>query len=323
MSTRATTAPLPRARPGAVVRLALSAALCGALTWLLVVAEERLPGQTFQASRLGQWLVHNPPDAVAARLAWASCVLLGVYLVTLHVVALIALLCRSAPLLGGVDRASGGLFRRLGAGAVAAGLCGTVVAGGPAGAQATQGHHSPGTISGHTGRYLAFGYPMAGPDMTLLGQPTDNGPPPMRLVTISTSASTSTAAPAASTTDPTTTAPAVGTVAADQAPLTAAARPLMRLVESPAQPPAAVPAVPAAPAEGDHHTSWVVRPGDNLWDIAAALQAAAGVQDEDLVRSYWLELIDANRDRLSDPDNPDLVFVGQQLRLPTSDRSDG
>ena len=56
--------------------------------------------------------------------------------------------------------------------------------------------------------------------------------------------------------------------------------------------------------------------GDNLWDIAAAIQGRAGVEDEGLIRSYWLELISANRDQLSDPANSDLIFLGQQLRLP-------
>jgi nucleoid-associated protein YgaU len=31
---------------------------------------------------------------------------------------------------------------------------------------------------------------------------------------------------------------------------------------------------------------------------------------------YWRALVEANRDRLVDPDNPDLIFSGQQLVLP-------
>ncbi|HTO01569.1 MAG TPA: LysM peptidoglycan-binding domain-containing protein, partial [Microthrixaceae bacterium] len=62
----------------------------------------------------------------------------------------------------------------------------------------------------------------------------------------------------------------------------------------------------------------VVAPGEHLWSIAedtvtARLGASA---DPDRIRSYWLELIQANRDRLTDPDNTDFILPGQVLRLP-------
>jgi nucleoid-associated protein YgaU len=34
------------------------------------------------------------------------------------------------------------------------------------------------------------------------------------------------------------------------------------------------------------------------------------------VGRYWRRLIDANRDRLVDPGNPDLLLPGQELVLP-------
>jgi hypothetical protein len=34
------------------------------------------------------------------------------------------------------------------------------------------------------------------------------------------------------------------------------------------------------------------------------------------VAPYWQRLVDANRAELADPTNPDLLFVGQTLRLP-------
>jgi nucleoid-associated protein YgaU len=61
-----------------------------------------------------------------------------------------------------------------------------------------------------------------------------------------------------------------------------------------------------------------VRPGEHFWSIAAAhLSAAWGTKPElRQVGRYWRALVAANRDRLADPANPDLLFPGQRLRLP-------
>lgn len=75
--------------------------------------------------------------------------------------------------------------------------------------------------------------------------------------------------------------------------------------------PAPAPAPPADP-------QWVVHPGDSFWSIArSTLEASWGgpPSDTQVVR-YWEQLIDANRDRLADPANPDLIFDGQALFLP-------
>lgn len=85
------------------------------------------------------------------------------------------------------------------------------------------------------------------------------------------------------------------------------------------------PAGPATPPDG-----WTVMAGDSFWSIATELLAdradtadradradtAGRPPAERDVRRYWLQLIEANRDRLADPANPDLLIPGQQLRLP-------
>jgi nucleoid-associated protein YgaU len=38
---------------------------------------------------------------------------------------------------------------------------------------------------------------------------------------------------------------------------------------------------------------------------------------------YWAQLVDANRDRLVDPDDPDLLLPGQVLVLPPVELSAG
>ena len=63
--------------------------------------------------------------------------------------------------------------------------------------------------------------------------------------------------------------------------------------------------------------AWDVELGDHLWSIAEEVVGEAeGRSDDATVARYWRRLIDANRDRLVDPDNPDLLFPGQRLRLP-------
>lgn len=89
-------------------------------------------------------------------------------------------------------------------------------------------------------------------------------------------------------------------------------------------PPASTPAppgpgpVPAPPAPGPlRATNVVVRPGDDLWRLAAArLQTALGrVANASEIGPYWVEVVEANRARLRSGD-PDLIFPGEELWLP-------
>lgn len=63
---------------------------------------------------------------------------------------------------------------------------------------------------------------------------------------------------------------------------------------------------------------WTVGPGQHFWSIADDhLTDRLGRPPSDVeVARYWRRLVAANRDRLVDPANPDLLHVGQQLRLP-------
>jgi DNA-binding SARP family transcriptional activator/nucleoid-associated protein YgaU len=87
------------------------------------------------------------------------------------------------------------------------------------------------------------------------------------------------------------------------------------------------PAWPAGPA-GEHPsavdpagTEVVVSPGDNLWSLAEAHleQLHQRAMSPGEVRPYWQEVIAANRERLADPADPDLIFTGQEMRLPPLD----
>ena len=81
----------------------------------------------------------------------------------------------------------------------------------------------------------------------------------------------------------------------------------------PATPPAPpAPVVPAAPTRVSPPppSEVVVVPGDSFWSIA--VDEADGRD----VTTYWQALIEANRDRLVDRSNPDLLYPDQVLRLP-------
>ena len=70
----------------------------------------------------------------------------------------------------------------------------------------------------------------------------------------------------------------------------------------------------APPVEQEH----TVSSGEHLWSIAAqVVEGALGRTASDAeVGAYWQVLIEDNRDRLANPDDPDLLFPAQVLRLP-------
>lgn len=64
-----------------------------------------------------------------------------------------------------------------------------------------------------------------------------------------------------------------------------------------------------------------VEPGGSFWTLAAQVvgQGQGSEPSDREVFRYWQRLIEANRDRLVDPANPDLLFPGQILVLPRLD----
>ena len=99
--------------------------------------------------------------------------------------------------------------------------------------------------------------------------------------------------------------------------------PVMRpLDDAPAAayPPSSVePAPPGADSSTEvGEGTWHVQRGDHLWAVAErSLADAWGRPPSDAeIAPYWVEVIDANRERLADAANPDLVFPGQVLVVP-------
>lgn len=65
--------------------------------------------------------------------------------------------------------------------------------------------------------------------------------------------------------------------------------------------------------------TWDVERGDHFWAIAETTLAEAwGRAPTDAeIDPYWRQVVDANRDRLLPPHDPDLVYPGQQFVVPT------
>ncbi|MEZ5320653.1 MAG: hypothetical protein R2698_00935 [Microthrixaceae bacterium] len=128
----------------------------------------------------------------------------------------------------------------------------------------------------------------------------------------------------------TTTTTTAGVRPAPRSPDTHSAASSTTLVESPSAgatrpaedsvkvAPATPPSTTGRDASEPPAATWTIRPGDHLWRIAhdtltARLDRPVG---EDEVTPYWRLLVEANRHRLLDPANPDLVLPGQVIDLP-------
>jgi DNA-binding SARP family transcriptional activator len=78
------------------------------------------------------------------------------------------------------------------------------------------------------------------------------------------------------------------------------------------------PSAPPATSADTPVTLVTVEPGDSMWSIAECQLEARWqreVSDAEL-GPYWAEVVDANRDRLLPPGDPDLIYPGQQIVVP-------
>lgn len=74
------------------------------------------------------------------------------------------------------------------------------------------------------------------------------------------------------------------------------------------------PAAPSLPADEEVR----VEAGDSFWSLAVDVvsEGRSDAPGEAEVMRYWTRLIEANRERLVDPANPDLLFPNQVLVVP-------
>jgi hypothetical protein len=107
------------------------------------------------------------------------------------------------------------------------------------------------------------------------------------------------------------------TVATAQTPTTDPPVVMHQLSDTAPMPPATVTASPP-PVQPTTQPTWTIQPGQHFWAVAEHLvtdRLGRPPTDAEIV-PYWHRLIEANRDRLRDRNNPDLVFPSQVLVLP-------
>ena len=165
-------------------------------------------------------------------------------------------------------------------------------------------------------------------------QPTEREQPPVTMRRLSedpphedhllrepttTVAPTSTTAPPTSTSTTTLSVPSTTEASLVEATTTTTRGPATTTTTPPATGPPRVevaepPTPPPVPSGGE----WIVQAGDHFWSIAERLLTGAwGRPPSDAETDpYWRQLVEANRDRLADRANPDLLFVGQVLGVP-------
>ena len=80
-------------------------------------------------------------------------------------------------------------------------------------------------------------------------------------------------------------------------------------------------AIPEVATTDHNDNTWVVQPGESFWSIAADHLAdiRGGTATDREIDTLWRQLIDANRDRLVNPEDVDLLLVDQVLVLPAVD----
>jgi hypothetical protein len=275
-----------RSRIAAATRLALWTAGLVVVARVLRATGPGPLGLTVESvDALSAWVERaTPVDAVLAILRTAA-VLATWYLLGATVLAVVAGLVRADPLTAAVQRVTPGVVRRLATGGGGVGLLvGGAVASLPV----------PDASPPRTAIVAPAGPETEVATMTRAGPA---GPSPGRATMARVDAP-----PAAATM--TRVDLAVGTPAAGPAP--------------PATPTGWSPAPDPAPPAGEA-TSWVVEPGDSFWSIA---EDVVGGERERAVGRYWRTLVEANRSRLVDPSNPDLLVPGQELTLPDPEPPD-
>jgi hypothetical protein len=76
-------------------------------------------------------------------------------------------------------------------------------------------------------------------------------------------------------------------------------------------------AVVPTPSPSRSPETWVIEPGEHLWAVAEQhLAEAWGRSPSDAETApYWRRLVERNRPRLPNPDDPDLVYPGLEIEL--------
>jgi nucleoid-associated protein YgaU len=274
------------------VRLVLCASGLSAALWVLHQVSVDAPGAPTPTEPT--LLVMTGLRDVALVAGW--------YLVAVTAAGAVARLARVRPLVRALDGLTLPPVRRLLDTSLGLSMLATAVAAPPAWAEPPSPEREQPPV---TMRRLSEDPPH---EDHLLREPPTTAPP--------TSTST-TATPISSTT--TLSAPPTTEASLVETTTTTTSAPTTTTTTPPAtHPPRIEVAEPPAPPPVPSGGEWTVQPGDHFWSIAERLLTRAwGRPPSDAETDpYWRQLVEANRDRLADRANPDLLFVGQVLGIP-------
>lgn len=255
------------------------------------------------------WIAARPPDVALLALVRLVALWVGAYLLVALSIGLVLRVARARPLVAVADRLTPAALARLLDHATGVAAAGSVVMGSLAFAT------SPAVAAGPPVTVAERSPPPAGPPITLRG--LSGGPRPDPVPT------TTTTVPSPMADVPTTVAPVVPDPAtvppppADHPPPTPyepapTEQPYVRATPGSETPPTE----PPAPAPDSR--TWTVARGQSFWSIVEAVLGEAWGRPPTAreVDPYWRALIEANRSRLADARNPDLLFTGQVLAVP-------
>jgi hypothetical protein len=294
------------------------------------------------------WIAER--DALVATAAFLRLAVLAVtwYLVGATVVGLVARLARSVRAVRLADALTVPALRRLLQTSVGLSLAtGVVLAALPTGVAAAAAPRAVGA-SGFDAPHDRAPAVVAGSEAARGVR--DEGPPPLQLLrqrSVATSALDLEVVPLASATDPPTPPPlrrldvAGGATEARPDAQGDATEPREAVADDPSLPiPRPSPAPvgrevvlrhlgpTSSPTAGqrqledpaDPHAEHVVVAGESLWTIAhdvVTRELGRPPTDAEVAR-YWLDLVEVQRPLLADPDDPDLIFPGERVRLPAT-----
>lgn len=269
-------------------RAGLLLALWFGTGWLLLRLAGALTVPLGSTKAVSAWLEQTDPSVMAAATLRLVALALCAYLAAATALVLLASLVRWRPATASAGRLLPAVIRRMILGTAGVGLTGTIVS--PA--------VSPALVA-------------ATPDEGK--EPADRTAVMVKLEPASPSTTTTASS---TTTSPATTPPPASTTS------TTVAATAGTNTTGPSAGRSTGPAEPAAEAPATNAPTWTVQPGDSFWSIADEIvteqhgsRGRSSPTDAEIAR-YWRVLIEANRDRLADRRNPDLLIPGQELYLP-------
>lgn len=281
---------------------------------------------------LRAWLAERDGATVGFAVLRLLAVGIAWYLVVATVAGAVLRLLRAGRLLRWADAATVPAVRRLLTGAAGIGLTATSAALAavplPTGPLSATPASEPAPPDEPSPPATMTRLPDGTATMRRLPEPADGTAPTSTTVPSPTTTAGPSATPATApqptaptTAAPPTTSPAPAPDAPRPAPPAAATTPPDTPADAPPDTPpdtpsapAPAPAADAAPGAG----SWTIEAGDHLWAVAEETLADAWgrLPADHEIAAYWADLVAANRSRLPDPANPDLVFPGTTILLP-------